>query len=90
MVNGCRVLAARDPLAAVIHWLPCHWVRVPLGARATGCACHAGAMPPGRADGDRATLTVTPQTIYFFSKNLKYQVANGFYLPVLQSFSSVC
>jgi hypothetical protein len=23
---------------------------------------------PGRADGDRATLTVTPQTIYFFFK----------------------
>ena len=33
---------------------------VPLGA-----AC-LRIEAPGRADGDRATLTVTPQTIYFF------------------------
>jgi hypothetical protein len=31
-----------------------------------------GSRPPGRADDDRATLTVDSRTIYFFSKNLKY------------------
>jgi hypothetical protein len=75
MANGCRVLAARDPLAAVIHWLP--WLPRAMRIEA-----------PGRADGDRATLTEASRTIYFFFQIT--QVANGFYLPVLQSFSSLC
>lgn len=67
--------------------LPCY--PVPLGAPRYPCAKAAPELGGGgRADDDRATLTVTPQTIYFFFQIT--QVANGFYLPVLQSFSTVC
>ena len=58
MVNGCRVLAARDPLAALAA----------LAARPCGFAC-LRIEAPGRADGDRATLTEVPQTIFYFFKN---------------------
>ena len=50
-----------------LHWL--HWLRVVLGCRALAVPLAAVRLrieAPGRADGDRATLTVTPQTIYFF------------------------
>ena len=64
MATGCRVLAARDPLAAVR--LPClHHAtryRVPLAA------VRLRIEAPGRADGDRATLTEPSRTIFYFFK----------------------
>ena len=79
MVNGCRVLAARDPLAAVR--LPC--LRHVRAAVAAVLAVRLRIEAPGRADGDRATLTEPSQTIYFFFK--KPQVSLTQWTPFILS-----